>query len=124
MIEGYVNEALEPVVEIGLRRGDVVTIIPALVDTGFSGYLCLAKRWIDQLGMTFEYAESYELADGEVITMDVFRGVILFDGQEQEVDVILTASDDTLIGASLFKEYQVAIDYPRSHVRMERGQQS
>jgi clan AA aspartic protease len=121
MVEGYVNEALEPVVEIGLKRGDVVTMIPVVVDTGFGGYLCLAERWTDQLEMTFEYAESYELADGKVITTDVFRGVILFDGQEQKVDVILTASDDTLIGASLFKGYQVTIDYPRRHVRMERG---
>jgi clan AA aspartic protease len=121
MIEGYVNEALEPVVEIGLKCGDAITAIPAVVDTGFSGYLCLAERWIDELEMMFEYAEPYELANGERITRDVFRGVIRFDGQDQEVDVILTASDDTLIGASLFRRYKVAIDYPRCHVRIERG---
>lgn len=47
MIEGYVNEFLEPLVEIGLKRGDTVTSIPAVVDTGFSGYLCLAEQHID-----------------------------------------------------------------------------
>ena len=43
MIEGYVNEALEPVVEIGLKCEDAITVIPAVVDTGFSGYLCLGS---------------------------------------------------------------------------------
>lgn len=31
MIKGYVNEAREPVVEIGLKRGEVVTMIPAVM---------------------------------------------------------------------------------------------
>ena len=37
MIEGYVNDALEPVAEIGLKQGKAVTTILATVDTGFSG---------------------------------------------------------------------------------------
>jgi len=124
MIQGYVNEALEPIAEIGLKRGEVIGTIPVIVDTGFSGYLCLSERHVDRMATAFHHVERYELADGEVITRDVFRGVIRFDGQDRKVDVILTASDDTLIGASLFKEYQVAIDYPRRHVRMERGRSS
>ena len=40
LIEGRVNEFLEPVVEIGLKWGESVTMIPAIVGTGFSGYLC------------------------------------------------------------------------------------
>lgn len=121
MIQGYVNEALEPIVEIGLRRGELIVTIPAIVDTGFSGYLCLSERHVDKMAMAFHHVERYELADGEVITRDVFRGVIRFGSQEWKVDVILTASDDTLIGASLLKEYQVAIEYPQRHVRIERG---
>ncbi|MCK4417098.1 MAG: hypothetical protein KAV99_02910 [Candidatus Latescibacteria bacterium] len=39
---------------------------------------------------------------------------------KREVDLILTASDDTLIGASLFKEYKVVVDYPQRHVQIER----
>jgi len=124
MIKGEVTEALDPVIEIGLKDGETVSMIEAIVDTGFSGYLCLSEQWVDKLDMSFGFVESYEMANGEIITRDVFRGVIRFDGQERGVDVILTTSDDTLIGASLFKEYLVAIDYPRRHVRMERGRAS
>jgi len=120
MIQGHVNEALEPIVEIGLRRGEVIVTIPTIVDTGFSGYLCLSERHVDEMTMAFHHVEHYELANGDVIPNDVFRGMIRFDGQDQEVDVILTASDDTLIGASLFRGYKVAIDYARCRVRIER----
>ncbi|MCI2424443.1 hypothetical protein LM599_00155 [Candidatus Acetothermia bacterium] len=105
--------------EIGIKRGDAVTMIPAIVDTGFSGSLCLAEQHVDQLAMTFQFVERYELANGEVIAKDVFRGSIMFDGREQEVELILTASQDTLIGASLLKGYKIMIDYPGRTVRIE-----
>jgi len=48
MIEGRVNEALEPVVEVGLKRGDTITTILAVVDwdkrTKDGGYLPLSVR--------------------------------------------------------------------------------
>ena len=79
MIKGYVNEALEPVVEIGLkRRGGGYN--------GPRGYrLCLAERHIEHLEMVFEFAEPYELANGEVVIMDVLRRTIMFGGRAQEV---------------------------------------
>lgn len=122
MIEGYVKEeSLEPMVEIGLKGSGIVTIISAVVDTGFSGYLCLADQLVDQLDMMFEFAERYELADGEVIVKDVFRGSIVFDGRELEVDLILTASQDTLIGALLLRDYKLSIDYPGRTIRIEQA---
>lgn len=121
MIEGYVNEALEPVVEIGLKGEDAIAMILAVVDTGFSGHLCLAEQYIDQLEMVFKFVERYELANGEVIVKDVFLGNVAFDGREQEVDLILTSSQDTLIGASLLQDYKLSIDYPRRIVRIEHA---
>lgn len=121
MIEGRVDEALEPVVGVGLKRGDTITTILATVDTGFSGYLCLAEQYIDQLDIVFKFVERYELANGEIIVKDVFRGSIVFDGREQEVDLIFTSSQDTLIGASLLKDCKLSIDYPGRTVRIERA---
>ena len=119
MINGPVNELLEPVVEIGLKRGETITNIPTIVDTGFSGYLCLAEQYIDQIDMTFKFVERYELANGSVITQDVFQGSIVFNGREQEVEIIVMASQDTLIGASLLKDYELRVNYPRCTVQIE-----
>jgi clan AA aspartic protease len=122
MVQGYVNEALEPVIEIGLKRGEVTESIPTIVDTGFSGHLCLSKRHEEKIEMVFHHVERYELANGEIAVMDVFRGTIVFDGREQEVNLILTASEDTLIGAALLSDYLLTINYPERIVRIERVQ--
>jgi clan AA aspartic protease len=118
MITGYVNEVLEPVIEIGLKGADGLTQIAAVVDTGFSGELCLSESLIDRLKMEFMYVERYELANSAVLVEDVFRGTIEFDGHEREVDLILTASTDTLIGASLLQAYTLHIDYLRRTVQI------
>jgi len=70
--------------------------------------------------MAFHHVERYELANGEVVVMDVFRGTILFGGRAHVVDLILTGSQDTLIGASLLKDCKLTIDYPRRIVEVER----
>ncbi len=78
MIVGYVNEALEPVIERGLKGAAGLTKIAAVVDTGFSGELCRAAHHSDRVEMAFAFVERYELANGEVLVEDVFRGTIEF----------------------------------------------
>ncbi len=85
MIEGDVNDGLEPIIAISLKHGDALTTIQAVVDTGFSGDLCLAEQYADQIDMAFEFAEPYELANGDVVVEDVFGGVILFNGRQRDV---------------------------------------
>jgi clan AA aspartic protease len=119
-MKGRVTEGLEPVVEIGIRRGDTVTAVPAIIDTGFSGTLCLAERHVDQIDLEFKFVERYELANGEIIVKDVFRGKIVFVGQEQEVDLIFTTSQDTLLGASLLQHSKLIIDYPGCTVQIRQ----
>ena len=60
MIERRINENLEAVVEIGLKRGEIITWIQAIVDTGFSGTLCLAEQYVDQIDLDFKFVERYE----------------------------------------------------------------
>ncbi len=119
MIQGYVTEALDPVIEIELKRGGVAESIPAVVDTGFSGHLCLSKRHEDRIELVFHHIERYELANGEVVVMDVFRGTIVFGGRANVVNLILTSSKDTLIGASSLKDGKLSIDYPGRVVKIE-----
>lgn len=120
MIRGRVAATLEPVIELGLKQGDTVIVIPALIDTGFSGLLCLAERYVAQIDLTFLFNERYELANGEVVVQDVFATRIVWDGREQEVELIMTASQDTLVGAELLQPYTLTIDYPRQQVRLTK----
>ncbi len=121
MIAGRISDTLEPLVEVGLKRGDTITTVSAVGDTGFSGTLCLAERYSELLDLEFRFIERYELANGEVIAKDVFRGWIVFDGHEQEVEIIFTASQDTLIGASLLQDYKLTVDDPARTVQLKRA---
>lgn len=118
MISGYISDGLEPIVEIGLRSGDELVRIPAIIDTGFSGYLALSVRYVDDLEMNFKYVERYELADGTIIVKDVFHAHIVFGNEERDVYTIVTTSQDTLIGASLLRRHNIAIDYPQRTVQI------
>ena len=99
--------------------GRVKTTIPAVVDTGFSGYVCLSRYRIEAMDLEFSYVDRYELADGTVVAKDVFAGRAEFDGQVLDVDVILTDSADTLIGASIMKRHVLTVDYTSGIVRLE-----
>lgn len=119
MIAGTVNDSFEPIVDIGLIRNGDITIVPAVVDTGFSGDLCVSIRHIDAMDLEFSYVDRYELADGTIIAKDVFSGHAEFDGQRRDVDVILTDSPDTLIGGSMLQAHVLNVDYPGGTVRIE-----
>lgn len=121
MIQGRISPSLEPVIELGLVQDDTVTVIPAVIDTGFSGMLCLAEQYVAQMTLLFKFAEQYELANGDLVRQEVFTGRIVFDGREQEGEVILTASQDTLIGAALLQSYTLTIDYPNQEVRLTKN---
>lgn len=119
MIQGHIDESLQPIIEIGLVAGLSVTITPVVIDTGFNGDLCLSMRWFGDMELQHFHTREYELANGDVITADLFRGRIEIDGEQRMVEVLLTDSNDNLIGASLLKDRTLFIDYPAREVRIE-----
>lgn len=111
MIKGFVNEDLEPVIEVGLVAGDRVERTFAIIDTGFNGYLCLADNLIDKMDLSYIGTDFFELGNGEIVENDVFSGRIIFDKMERNVLVTLSTSSDVLIGTSLLKAKTLFIDF-------------
>jgi clan AA aspartic protease len=119
MIEGFVNEDLEPVIEIGLVAEDRVERTFAIIDTGFNGYLCLAENLVDKMDLSYIYTDFFELGNGEIVENDVFFGRIIFDKRECNVLVILSTSPDVLIGTSLLKKKTLFIDFIDRRVKVK-----
>ncbi|MBL7117725.1 MAG: hypothetical protein ISS94_02930 [Candidatus Syntrophoarchaeum sp.] len=111
MIEGFVNEDLEPVIEIELIFEDRAERTFAIIDTGFNGYLCLAENFIDKMDLSYIGTDFFELGNGEIVENDVFSGRIIFDKMERNVLVTLSTSSDVLIGTSLLKAKTLFIDF-------------
>lgn len=111
MIKGYFNKAGHPAVEItaiGIRDR---FYIEAIVDTGFDGDLCLPVQIAIQLGLELVSTQRFEMADGTIKNTLIFLGKILMGDEEKEIEIILTESDDALIGNGLLGDKTLIIDY-------------
>jgi clan AA aspartic protease len=92
--------------------------LSAVVDTGFDGYLCLPTRLAVQLGLELIGEQLIELADGSQRNELLFAGSVRFFGETREVQIMLTESEDALIGTSLLNHYQLAIEFPGGQVKV------
>lgn len=120
MIRGRVTDLLEPLIGLVLKGAGRLKEIEVIVDTGFSGHLCLSLRYIADISIEYAFTDEFELADGSTVSEDVFLGKVIFGGEEKEIFVIFTASEDSLIGASLLADHVITIDYPRRGVVINR----
>lgn len=105
-------------------RAGQTTMIPAVIDTRFSGDLCLSHQHLESMDLEFSYVDRYELADGTIVAKDVFAGRAEFDGELRLFDVILTDSRDTLIGGSMMKTHVLTVDYAAGTVHLEQTSES
>jgi clan AA aspartic protease len=100
---------------IGSRQ---TTALTAILDTGFNGDLCLPTRLAVQLGLELIGEQQTELADGTQRLQLVFGGSVRFYGETREVDIILTDSEDALIGTNLLNHYPLATEFPGGQVKV------
>ena len=121
MITGVILDNGTPVIELKIRGSREEVTVEGILDTGFNGFLCLPIAVATSLGLELIDATESELADGTVTQDDlVFAGQAEWDGAMLEVEILLTRSEDTLIGTAFLKGYRIEIDYPTSTVRIKR----
>ena len=106
---------------IGTRQTIAIT---AIVDTGFDGHLCLPIRLAVHLGLELIGEQIIELADGTRRNELVFAGTVRFFDETQAVEIMLTHSEDALIGTRLLDQYRVSIDFPGGRVKLRRRRAS
>ncbi len=77
-----------------------------MVNTGYTGTLTLPPDMIAALGLTWHRAGRAVLADGSESRFNVFKGVVLWDGQT--VTIRIDELDaDPLVGMSLMYGYEL-----------------
>ena len=82
MIVGWLSSDREPIVSLTVH-GRTATAIDAVVDTGFTGYLSLARRHRRAMRLLRVGREAYELADGTLVSEVVYRGEVTFDAKRR-----------------------------------------
>lgn len=123
MIEGIIRETGTPILTLKVlgKEGSEATV-EGVLDTGFDGFLCLPIPVAVSLGLELIDVTRTELADGTIVEDElVFAAQTEWDGALMDVDVLLTRSEDVLIGTAFLKEYIVQLDYKAHTVSIERA---
>ena len=112
-MEGYIDEYGHPKVPVRVEG----IYINAVVDTGFDGDLCLPIQVAIQLCLKLCDTMEVELADGTRKRELIFTGQVKLGDRTKEVGIMLTESEETLLGTQMFSYLE--IDFEGKRVRIE-----
>ncbi len=103
MLGTYSND--QPVIEIEVQGvSGIAKKIPALVDSGFNGYLQLPFVEALPLGLVLAGVQANTLADGSTSNHLVCRGRVCVDDKCIDTTIDVQFSDIVLLGTKLLKE--------------------
>jgi clan AA aspartic protease len=117
-IRGYVDDFYQAIVTVTVRGIRTAVTLDMVLDTAFSGDICLPIPIATQLGLELITTQHYELADGTVEEELVFLGHVVF-GEEKPVAIVLTDSNDALLGTGLLTNANLHIDFIAKTVEIE-----
>lgn len=108
-ILGKVNAAREPVV--ALRTAPYNREISVIIDTGFSGALCLSPKIIHRLGFERIGREAYLLAHGRIVHANIHRAEILWFNRKRSVEVIALENRQGLLGTQMLDGCRLTVQF-------------
>lgn len=110
MMTGVVNADMEPLLRLTVRgAGGQPHDVEVVIDTGFNGFLTLPPALIAALGLPWLCRQQGQLADGSILTFDVYVATVDWDGQPRSVEVE-AADAQPLLGMGLLQGSQLQIE--------------
>lgn len=90
MISGLVTDRYATVALTFLQPFGSSIPIEFVIDTGFTGELCLPLEAVSLMGLTFRHDIPANLADNSEVLLPIYEAIVLWNGEEREVLVIAT----------------------------------
>jgi clan AA aspartic protease len=110
MMQGIVNQNCEATIRLVVGNADSQRqMIDAVIDTGFTGFLTLPFSVLADLNLRAYRREEGILGDGSTCIFDVYRGLVIWDGELQRID-INESDTEPLVGMSLLYGYRMQLD--------------
>jgi len=108
-MKGVVNARGEATIRLKLcgsgKQGHLFT---AVIDTGYNGFLTMPNAMIQSLGLRSIGKTWATLADGHVVSFDVYAGILQWNGRRRQIE-IHAAQSDPLIGMELLEGCELNI---------------
>jgi clan AA aspartic protease len=110
MMHGIVDQNCEATIRLVVGNADSQRqMIDAVIDTGFTGFLTLPLSVLTNLSLRAYRREEGILGDGSTCIFDVYRGLVIWDGELRRIDI--NESDTApLVGMSLLYGYRMQLD--------------
>ncbi|MCA2640224.1 MULTISPECIES: clan AA aspartic protease [Microcystis] len=110
MMQGIVDQNCEATIRLVVGNVDSQRqMIDAVIDTGFTGFLTLPSSVLADLNLRAYRREEGILGDGSTCVFDVYRGLVIWDGELRRID-INESDTEPLVGMSLLYGYRMQLD--------------
>jgi len=110
MMFGTVNNHCEAIIKVAVGRiGSPKVTVDAVIDTGFTSFLSLPLAIITDLGLTWHYRDVGTLGDGSEVVFEIYKAAVLWNGQNQIVDIAASEADP-LVGMGLLYGFKLQIE--------------
>src|SRR3989338_5785062 len=102
---------------VGARKS---SLLEAILDTGFDGYLSLPISIAVTLGIELITIIPVEYADGRRSQELVFSVNVELDGKKETVPATLTAVAEALAGTALLSKYELRVNFPQKKITLQK----
>ncbi len=110
MMQGIVDQNCEATIRLVVGNLDSQRqMIDAVIDTGFTGFLTLPSSVLADLNLRAYRREEGILGDGSTCIFDVYRGLVIWDGELRRID-INESDTEPLVGMGLLYGYRMQRD--------------
>lgn len=113
----YFDQASRPIVEIAVSGSEKTATLPALIDTGFDGYLSLPLTAALPLGLKLILRSTVTLADGSTKDELLFEAKVKLGRKWQEAEVLINQGSLALLGTKLLEDSKLLLDFPNKRIR-------
>jgi clan AA aspartic protease len=118
MLQGKVTLHGEPVVSIQLMLRQRPARFPAVIDTGFNGYLSVPRKLAERGRWRYLGKEDFEIATGQSVEQPVYLGQVIFDRARVMVYAVATDANDVLIGTRLLDQKVLTVNFRKKRVKI------
>jgi clan AA aspartic protease len=110
VISGIVTDRQATIVLTFLLSNGLRIPIEFVVDTGFTGELCLPSEAVSLMGLIFRHDTQANLADNSEVLLALHEATVVWDGMEREV-LVLATGRRPLLGIALLDAQELVIQF-------------